>query len=384
MSSLPSKIKIGIIGGGQLGKMLIEASRPWNTRTVVLESDKNCPASLVADEIIVGSLMDADKIRELAVVSDVVTFEIEHINAEALKSLEEQGKKVIPSAAVLKLIQDKGLQKEFYSKNQIPTAKFKLCHSQQDLITFSDEFDGTQLVVKHRKGGYDGKGVEIVTKNDIHTGRYIYPEPCLIEEYCEDMTEYSVIVAADQFGNLITYPLIEMYFNPRSNLVEFLFSPAEVTEDLEKNCTEVALQAVKALNSAGLFAVELFVDKESRVLVNEIAPRPHNSGHHTIEGSYTSQFEQLNRILLGLPLGNTEMVKPSAMINLVGGENQLGEYKLKFANELLQLPGVYIHLYNKKEIKPNRKMGHITVMADSIDELMLKAKKVQEMAVFEA
>lgn len=384
MSSLPSKIKIGIIGGGQLGKMLIEASRPWNTRTVVLESDKNCPASLVADEVIDGSLMDADKIRELAELSDVVTFEIEHINAEALKALEEQGKKVIPSAAVLQLIQDKGLQKEFYSKNQIPTAKFKLCDSQQDLITFSDEFAGTQLVVKHRKGGYDGKGVEIVTKNDIHTGRYIYPGSCLIEEYCEDMTEYSVIVAADQFGNLITYPLIEMYFNPRSNLVEFLFSPAEVTEDLEKNCTEVALQAVKALNSAGLFAVELFVDKESRVLVNEIAPRPHNSGHHTIEGSYTSQFEQLNRILLGLPLGNTEMVKPSAMINLVGGENQLGEYKLKFANELLQLPGVYIHLYNKKEIKPNRKMGHITVMADSIDELMLKAKKVQEMAVFEA
>lgn len=383
MSGLPTNIRIGIIGGGQLGKMLIESSRPWNVQNTVLESDMNCPASMVAGKVIEGSLMDESKIRELAAATDVLTFEIEHINAEALKKLEEEGKKVIPAGGVLQLIQDKGLQKEFYQNNNIPTVKFKLCNSNDELKAFSEDFSGSRVVVKQRRGGYDGKGVDIVAKTDIHTGRYKYSEPCVIEECCEDITEYSVIVAADQHGGIISYPVIEMYFNPRSNLVEFLFSPAEITEDLTHECKQVALKAVKALNSPGLFAVELFVDRNAGVLVNEIAPRPHNSGHHTIEGCYTSQFEQLNRILLGLPLGNTDMVKPAAMINLVGAENQTGNYRLKFEKELLKLSGVYIHLYNKKEIKPNRKMGHITVLADSMDELMDKAKMVREWALFE-
>lgn len=383
MNSLPTNLRIGIVGGGQLGKMLIEASRPWNVGTVVLESDKNCPASLVADQVIEGSLMDAEKIVELSDLADVITFEIEHINAEALLRLEQEGKKVIPSAAVLQLIQDKGLQKDFYLKNHIPTAPYQLCDSPEQLVHLAEQFPGEKVVIKHRKGGYDGKGVNVVPKTDIHTRRYVFPGPCVIEQFCEGITEYSVIVAADQFGNVIAYPLIEMYFNPNNNLVEFLFSPAEVTKDLELNCRQVALKAVKALGSAGLFAVELFVDSEAVVLVNEIAPRPHNSGHHTIEGSYTSQFEQLNRILLGMPLGYTEMLKPSAMINLVGAENQTGNYKLKFEKELLEIPGVYIHLYNKKEIRTNRKMGHITVLADSTDELMEKAKRVQSLAVFQ-
>jgi 5-(carboxyamino)imidazole ribonucleotide synthase len=380
---LPTNLKLGIIGGGQLGKMLIEASRPWNIYNTVLEANPDCPASTVADEVVTGSLMDADKIRQLAAVCDVLTFEIEHINAEALREIEQQGKKVIPSAAVLELLQDKGLQKEFYSQHEIPTANYVLCHSAEEMITKTDRFAGSRVVVKHRKGGYDGKGVEIVKKEDIHTGRYVCSVPSVMEEFCENMTEYSVIVAADQFGNITSYPLIEMYFNPSSNLVEFLFSPAEVTEDLADECRKTALKAIKALNSPGLFAVELFVDSEARVLVNEIAPRPHNSGHHTIEGSYTSQFEQLNRILLGLPLGSTDMLKPAAMINLVGAENQYGKYHLKHANKLLEIPGVYIHLYNKKEIKPNRKMGHLTVLAESFQELMDKASRVKEFTAFE-
>lgn len=380
--TLPVNTRIGVVGGGQLGKMLIESSRPWNVNYVVLEQDAHCPASAVAESVICGSLKDAEKIRELASQADVLTFEIEHINADALEELELAGKLVIPSARILKTIQDKGLQKQFYLDHGIPTSDFELCDDQQALVQAAGRLPGEKVVVKQRKGGYDGKGVDIVSKADILSSAYITPGPCVAEVFCPDMTEYSVIVAADRHGKLITYPLIEMYFNPVSNLVEFLFSPAEVSADLDQECREVALKAVQALAGPGLFAVELFVTADARVLVNEIAPRPHNSGHHTIEGSYTSQFEQLNRVLLDLPLGNTDMVQPAAMINLVGGPGQSGAYRLKHADTLLQMPGVYIHLYNKAEIRPHRKMGHITVMAGSLDELLEKARRVQELTDF--
>lgn len=380
---LPVDISIGVIGGGQLGKMLIEASRPWNVKYTVLENDPNCPSSLVATKVIVGGLKDADCIQKLASSCDVITYEIEHINSHALLELEQSGKTVIPSARALQTIQDKGLQKQFYMKHAVPTAQFVICDNPRELSKFIDAFSGDKVVVKQRTGGYDGKGVDIVAKKDIETGNYQTPGPCVVEQFHADITEYSVIVAADRFGKLITYPLIEMYFNPQSNLVEFLFSPAETSPDLEAECRNVAMHAVKALQSPGLFAVELFVTSTSEVLVNEIAPRPHNSGHHTIEGSYTSQFEQLNRILLGLPLGNTDMVQPAAMINLVGGEGQVGSYKLKNTEVLLSEPGVYVHLYNKAEIRPHRKMGHITVLAESLDQLLEKAGKVREWAVFE-
>jgi 5-(carboxyamino)imidazole ribonucleotide synthase len=380
---LPVDIRIGVIGGGQLGKMLIEASRPWNIQYSVLENDLNCPAAALANHVILGGLKDAESIQKLAAECDVLTYEIEHINSRVLMELEESGKTVIPSARTLQIIQDKGLQKHFYQKHAIPTADFVICDNPAGLAEAVKSFGGDKVVVKQRMGGYDGKGVDIVTKSDIQTGLFQSPGPCVVEYFHENITEYSVIVAADQFGNVVTYPLIEMYFNPQSNLVEFLFSPAETTPDLEAECRNVAMHAVRELKSPGLFAVELFVTQSAEVLVNEIAPRPHNSGHHTIEGSYTSQFEQLNRILLGLPLGNTEMIQPSAMINLVGGEGQTGAYKLKYAEKLLSEPGVYVHLYNKSEIRPQRKMGHITVMAETLQELLDKAGKIRDWAVFE-
>lgn len=379
---LPDR-RIGVIGGGQLGKMLIEASRPWNVKYTVLENDLHCPASSVADKVMLGGLKDAEAIRKLALECDVLTFEIEHINSDALLEIEESGKTVIPSARALKTIQDKGIQKLFYREHGIPTADFVICDTPSNLSQVLQPFAGEKVVIKQRTGGYDGKGVDIVTKKDIESGVYISPGPCVVEHFHPEIKEYSVIVAADRHGNVVTYPLIEMYFNPQSNLVEFLFSPAETTADLEADCREAAMRAVKYLQSPGLFAVELFVTEKSEVLVNEIAPRPHNSGHHTIEGSYTSQFEQLNRILLDLPLGNTEMVQPSAMINLVGAEGQSGPYKLKYTKELLAEPGVYVHLYNKTEIRPHRKMGHITVMAEGLQALLEKAGKVREWAVFE-
>lgn len=380
---LPANLRIGVIGGGQLGKMLIEASRPWNVTYTVLENDSQCPASAVADTVITGSLKDAEAIRRLAQDCDVLTFEIEHINSDALLEIEESGKTVIPSARALKTIQDKGVQKLFYREHSIPTAEFTLCDNTGELSRAIKSFAGDKVVIKQRTGGYDGKGVNIVRKTDIESGAYQSPGPCVVEHFHPEITEYSVIVAADRHGNVVTYPLIEMYFNPGSNLVEFLFSPAETTADLEAQCREVAMRAVQALQSPGLFAVELFVTRDAEVIVNEIAPRPHNSGHHTIEGSYTSQFEQLNRILLDLPLGNTDMVQPAAMINLVGAEGQSGPYKLKYTEELLSEPGVYVHLYNKAEIRPHRKMGHITVMAGTLQELLEKAGKVREWAVFE-
>jgi 5-(carboxyamino)imidazole ribonucleotide synthase len=380
---LPANIRIGVIGGGQLGKMLIEASRPWNVTYTVLENDTKCPASAVANAVITGSLKDAEAIRRLAQDCDVLTFEIEHINSDALLEIEESGKTVIPSARALKTIQDKGLQKIFYRQHTIPTAEFAICDNPSDLAQAIQPFAGDKVVIKQRTGGYDGKGVDIVRKTDIESGAYQSLGPCVVEHFHPEITEYSVIVAADRHGNVVTYPLIEMYFNPSSNLVEFLFSPAETTADLEAQCREIAMRAVQALQSPGLFAVELFVTRNAEVIVNEMAPRPHNSGHHTIEGSYTSQFEQLNRILLDLPLGNTDMVQPAAMINLVGAEGRSGPYKLKYTEELLSEPGVYVHLYNKAEIRPHRKMGHITVMAGTLQELMEKAEKVRGWAVFE-
>lgn len=380
---LPSEIRIGIIGGGQLGKMLIESSRPWNVQNTVLENDAHCPASLVADKVITGSLYDAEKIRQLAEETDVLTFEIEHINSDVLETLEAEGKKIIPSPRILKTIQDKGLQKTFFSEHNLPTAHFVLANPDDDIAQLLNQFTGEKIVVKMRTGGYDGKGVEIVNKSAIYDGSYQISAPVVLEQFYADIVEYAVIVARDQQGNTTTFPLIEMYFNPVSNLVEFLFSPANIAAKHEMECREIASAAIDAFNGPGLFAVELFLTADKKVLVNEIAPRPHNSGHHTIEGCYTSQFEQLNRILLGLPLGSTHLVEPAAMINLVGPAGLEGKYSLKNTAQLLQMEGVYVHLYNKKDIKPNRKMGHVTVTARTTEALMERAMQVKSLVGFE-
>lgn len=381
---LPTNKTIGIIGGGQLGKMLIEASRPWNVKNIVLENDLNCPASLVASEVIEGSLYDESKILDLASKAEVLTFEIEHINCEALKKVELLGKKVIPSSSVLEIIQNKKLQKQFYSEHQIPTVEYKLFDQQTfDLNALASLGNSSKVVIKKATGGYDGKGVSIVDKASIIQGSYTLEQDDVIELFHENIVEIAVIVAVDQQGNSGTFPTVEMYFNERSNLVEFLFSPGTINEEITNKCKEIAEKAVKQFNSAGLFAVELFCLQNGEVLVNEIAPRPHNSGHHTIEGCVTSQFEQLNRILLGYPLGNMEMSSNyAAMINLVGPQNVVGNYELKYTNELLQEKGVYIHLYNKASIKPDRKMGHITLLADSFEAMQGKAEKVKNWVEF--
>jgi 5-(carboxyamino)imidazole ribonucleotide synthase len=279
---------------------------------------------------------------------------------------------------VLKLIQDKGTQKEFYTQNAIPTAPYSLIHS-NDLTSINwNDFPGEKVVVKTRTGGYDGKGVAICNKSDLKQGICAFEGPLLLEHFIPNVLELAVIVAVDQQLNAITYPSIEMYFNPVSNLVEFLYSPAQVDAAIEDACRRISQHVVQAFQSPGLFAVELFITPNGEVLVNEIAPRPHNSGHHTIEGCVTSQFAQLNRILLGDTLGSTALKQPSAMINVVGPENVSGTYQLENLDHWNAQPDVFIHMYGKTESRPNRKLGHVTVIANTFEELLKRAEYVKE------
>jgi len=375
---LPSKKTIGIIGGGQLGKMLIEAGKPWNIKYHILDA-ADAPASSLADHHLEGSLMDENKIYELAASCDVLTYEIEHIHLGALKRLEAEGKTIIPSPRILEIIQDKGLQKLFFKNNHIPTTDFELVENPGEWANKLATLKGKKVAAKLRKGGYDGKGVELVDKNAMleDINNIPFQAPVVLEEFVENAIELSVIVAINDKGQTETFPTVEMEFDPKANLVEFLFAPAEISPEIEEKARQIALDCVVKLQGSGLFAVEMFLDRNGQIYVNEIAPRPHNSGHHTIEACYTSQYEQLNRILMDMPLGNTELLKPAAMINLLGAEGVNGLYEITGLDTILNLKGVYIHLYNKTHTKPKRKMGHITILGDTLEDIRKKAGVVR-------
>lgn len=384
--TVPFRQTIGIIGGGQLGKMLIEASRPLNFRNLVLESDPDCPASLVADEVLTGRLTDPASIHALAARADVLTYEIEHVGVETLLELEAGGMRIVPSPKVLQVIRDKGIQKQFYAERALPTTPYVFADAPADWIGAIASLRGERLVAKSRTGGYDGKGVDIFDRSALESGSYrpAFDAPVVIEEFVPDAVEIAVIVAADGNGNFRTWPAIQMEFHPVANLVEFLFMPSRVGEEVEKRARKIAEQVVQAFDSAGVFAVELLLDQAGDIWINETAPRPHNSGHHTIEACYTSQYEQLNRILAGLPLGDTELITPAAMINLLGPEGLSGDYVLQGAEAAMEIPGVYIHLYNKAQIKPFRKMGHVTVIGPDADTVHQRAREVSSLLHFAA
>lgn len=371
--------QIGIIGGGQLGKMLIEAAQPWNTFFHILEATDDAPASRIADSQILGKLTDDALIRELAQKSDVLTYEIEHVGVDTLKDLEANGTRVVPSPQILEIIKDKGLQKQFYADNTIPTAPFKLVNSPEEWLAAAAELGITRFAAKSRTDGYDGKGVALCSVEELkQSGNFPFPGPTLIESFVDCEKELSVIVARKRNGEVITFPAVEMEFDPIANLVEFLACPARISSETEEKAKAIAIQCIEAFDGEGLFAVELFLTKDGEILVNEIAPRPHNSGHHTIEANYTSQYEQLNRILLDLPLGATDLVSPAVMINLLGSEGVNGAYSIDGLDEILALPGVYIHLYGKAETRPKRKMGHATILAPTLEEAIEKAKFVRD------
>ncbi|OGS76566.1 MAG: 5-(carboxyamino)imidazole ribonucleotide synthase [Candidatus Fluviicola riflensis] len=368
-----NNFRLGMLGGGQLGRMFIQEALNYDVHVHCMDPDPNAPCKTIASSFIVGSLTDYDQVMAFGKDKQVVTVEIENVNIEALQDLEKQGIAVFPQPRVLAIVQDKGLQKQFYADQDIPTADFSLVESREELLKLAPEMP---FVLKLRKGGYDGKGVQIIrSQEDL---KEAFDGPCIVEKMVPFSKELSVIVARNQAGETAVYPTVECEFSPTANLVEFLFSPADVSPEIEQEATKLALQVIDSLEMVGLLAVELFLTSDGKLMVNEIAPRPHNSGHHTIECALTSQFEQHMRSILNAPLGNTGLVSPGVMINLLGAPGYEGEAVYDGLKETMQLKGVKVHLYGKQTTKPFRKMGHVTIFGDTLEVVKAKGRQVSE------
>ena len=369
----PQQYKIGILGGGQLGRMLIQNAVNYNLNIFVLDPDANAPCKGLCT-FKKGSITDYDTVYNFGKDKDVITIEIENVNIEALKQLQKKGKKVYPQPDVIELIQDKGLQKMFYQRNGIPSADFFLTGSKEQISKYSDFFPFFQ---KLRKGGYDGKGVvKLVSPANLEKA---FNEPSVLERLVDYDKELSVIVARNADGECKCFPVVECEFNPQANLVEFLFAPASIKKNIEKEAYSIATKVAEKLGIVGLLAVEMFLTKDGTILVNEIAPRPHNSGHHTIEANIVSQFEQHWRAILNLPLGDTSVVKPGVMINLLGEMGYEGPARYEGMEDVMKFGGVYIHLYGKVNTKPFRKMGHVTIVDEDLVKAKQKAKTVKQL-----
>lgn len=369
----PNQI-LGVLGGGQLGRMLIQSAINYNQDIHILDPDSNAPCKDIAQYFQVGSLKDFDTVYSFGKNCGVITVEIEAVNTDALQMLADEGKKVFPQPHILKLIQDKREQKQFYQQHGIPTADFVLTENKADVI--SKKFF-LPAVNKLGKEGYDGRGVQILrTEADLDQA---FDAPGLLEKLIDFEKEIAVTVARNENGELIAYPAVECAFHPTANLVEFLFAPAQIIPEIEKQAQEIAKAVILKLDMVGILAVEMFVTKSGEVLVNEIAPRPHNSGHHTIEANFTSQFEQHLRSVMNWPLGDPGLRCPAAMINLLGEDGFSGPAIVEGKEEAMAEKGVYIHLYGKKLTKPFRKMGHVTILDESVESLKAKAHRIKEL-----
>lgn len=365
--------KLGILGGGQLGRMLIQAGIDFNLSPSVLDPDEHAPCSKMVKEFQKGDLTDFETVYAFGKGKDLITIEIENVNADALARLEQEGVKVFPQPSVIKIIQDKRLQKQFFKDHGIPTAEFVLVNSKDEINAHGAFLPAFQ---KLGTSGYDGRGVQkIETLADVDKA---LEGPGLLEKKVNFAKEISVIVARNNSGAITVYPVVEMVFHEEQNLVEFLFAPAEITDQQEQKAREIAVKVIENLKMTGLLAVEMFVDSNGEVLVNEIAPRPHNSGHQTIKGNYTSQYEQHLRAILNLPLGATALKKPAAMLNLLGEPGYEGLAIYEGIEDVLSVEGVFVHLYGKKYTKPFRKMGHITLLDEDIRSLKQKAEFVKK------
>ncbi len=373
-----SNLKLGIIAGGQLGKMLIQEASKWDIITYILDSNEDCPAGKIASHFIQGSNVDFDSVYRFGKLVDLVTFELENVNIEALKKLKSEGHRIVPDPEILELIQDKGLQKEFYQRNGIPTSPFKLFESKSAILNSIEKGEiALPLVQKLRKGGYDGRGVAVINDhNDFHK---MLTEPSVIEEKVEIAKEISAIVARNAKGEIKCFPVVEMLFDPKANLVDKLICPSSIDTEQSEKMVSIASNIIELLNMEGLLAVEFFIDSKGGVMVNEVAPRPHNSGHHTIESMMTSQFEQHLRAILNLPLGSTKLKLPSVMVNILGSEGYEGPVVYEGLTESMAIEGVKIHLYGKKITQAYRKMGHITVLSSTLEDAMEKAEKVKQL-----
>ena len=373
-----SNFKLGILGGGQLGKMLLQDCIRYDIYTKVMDPNKEAPCQRICNEFIIGNLTNYEDVVSFCEDVDIVTVEIENVNVDALEFLEKNGKKVFPSSKTLKIIQDKSKQKDFYIRHDLPTSSYKNYDNLSDVITDFNEGKITlPKVWKSAKFGYDGKGVKIIHNSDDLQN--LPDVPCLIEEKVKIKKEISVIVARNKNKEEKCFPVVEMEFNDHSNLVEYIICPANITKKLEEKAYYIAIKTAKSFNSIGLLAVELFITENNEILINEVAPRPHNSGHHTIECCLTSQFDQHIRAVLNLPLGNTSLKSPGITVNLIGENEFEGNVVYENIRKILEISGVSAHFYGKKKSRLNRKMGHVTIVNKDINEAKKIGKQVKKL-----
>ena len=364
--------RLGMVGGGQLGRMFIQEAINFDVHVHVLDPDANAPCKHIAHSFTQGSLNDYDTLYNFGLDKDVLTVEIENVNIEALEALEKLGKKLFPQPRVLRIIKDKGIQKVFYKEHNIPTAPFQLTNNLEEIKQLATQLP---FVQKMRTGGYDGKGVQVIrTVSDFE---HAFETPSVIEEMIPFEKEISIIVARNENGQMAVYPAVECEFSEEANLVEFLFAPANISTKTENKAIELAKSVIEKLEMVGILAVELFLTKDGSLLVNEIAPRPHNSGHHTIECNVTSQFEQHMRSVLNLPLGSTDIIQAGAMINLLGEKGYEGDVFYEGLEKFIGKPGVHPHIYGKAQTKSFRKMGHVTIAGKDLNQVKSLAIEVK-------
>lgn len=372
-------MKVGILGGGQLGRMLLQAAANYPVETYVMENDPSCPSAHLCHHFTKGNIRDFDEVYQFGKHLDALTIEIEAVNTDALEKLEQEGVKVIPSTTAIKTIKNKILQKQFYKAHNIPSPEFIIT---QNLAELNEKVAFLPAVHKIAMGGYDGRGVQILkTPSDLAKG---FDAPSVLEKLVSIKKEIALMVAMNAKGETTIYPSAEMLFDPALNLLDFQISPAQLAQNALWKAEALALKVVKELKSPGIFAVEMFVDQNDEVWVNETAPRVHNSGHHTIEGNYCSQFDMLWRILLNYPLGNTEPILSSAIVNVIGGENFSGKVVYRGLDDVLKIDNVFVHIYGKKETKPGRKMGHVTILSNERQELIHQALKIKKLLKVES
>ena len=377
MNYFSSNFKLGILGGGQLGKMILNETRKFDIYTHVLDANEDAPCKIACNKFFVGDLLDYDAVLNFGKNVDVLTIEIENVNVDALEVLENKGIKVYPRPKTIRTIQNKAKQKLFYIDNNLPTVPFSSFVHKDDILTsIKHDVLNFPFVWKSAQFGYDGMGVKIVkTNSDLDNLPNV---ECIIEEFVPFKNELSVIVARNPDGDKVTYPVVEMEFHPEANQVEYVVCPARISKEIAKKAELIALKTSEAFEHVGLLAVEMFLTQDDEILINEVAPRPHNSGHHTIESNYTSQFEQHVRAILNLPLGNTEKKAGGVMVNLVGQEGCTGDVVYKNIESILAKKGVTPHIYGKRQTRPFRKMGHVTIVHEDVTMARKIAEEVKE------
>lgn len=367
-------VKAGILGGGQLGRMLLQAAANYPVETFLMESDAESPAAHLCHHFVKGDIRNFDNVYNFGKGLDAITIEIESVNTDALEKLEQEGVRVYPKPSALRIIKNKVHQKEFYKEHQIPSPAFVVTANRNEL---KHHLKLLPAVHKIGEGGYDGRGVQVLkTESDLDKG---FDAPAVLEKMVDIKKEIAQIIVVNDKGDFALFPPVDMVFDPHLNLLDYQISPAPIEEQVKWKVEGLAIAIVKGLASPGIFAVELFIDKNNEVFVNETAPRVHNSGHHTIEGNFSSQFDMLWRVILNYPLGHTAQILPAAIVNLLGEPGFTGETYYEGLDEVLQIENAFVHLYGKKQTKPGRKMGHVTILSADRQDLIHKAHRIKQL-----